>query len=291
MILTDNERVMTNKPLFSVVTVCYNSSSLIRKTVKSVLMQDFSDFEYIIKDGASTDDTLLIVNEYKDAFFKKNIPLIIDTGNDMGIYDAMNKAVGIANGRYVIFMNADDCFYSENVLSDVKKSLKENIYPDIIYGDCIVSELGMYFKFRKCRELIEERMPFSHQACFAKRELLINAPFDVKIPITADYDFLLKCHVNNCDFFDCNVIISIITADGVSSVNMYDAFTEACKVCEYYGIPRYKKTEMKRKVIEMKIKQFVLDCFPTFIKKWIRKYQVKKRGQCTDVTLPLWINE
>ena len=277
-----------DKPLFSVVTVCYNAGNLIRKTIESALSQS-ADFEYVIQDGLSKDDTLNIVEEYRDRFSQKGISLIVNSGKDLGIYDAMNKAVQAANGEYIIFMNADDCFYSDHVLADVKESIhKADTTPDIVFGDCIVKELGMYFKFRKHPELIEQRMPFSHQACFAKRELLLKWPLNLDYPITADYDFLVKCHMNKCSFYDSNVIIALVTADGVSSVNMYDAFMEACKVCDSYEIPRYTEAEKKAKIREMKIKQFVLDCFPAFIKKAIRKYQVSHRGQTCDVTLPEW---
>ena len=296
---------LIDTPLFSVVTVCYNSGELIRKTIESVLAQANEVdnlFEYVIQDGSSTDNTLSIIDEYKNRFSEKHINLVINSTKDGGIYDAMNKAVSASNGKYVIFMNADDCFYSETVLLDVKNSLMkgfaaafdesslncDTILPGIVFGDCIVKELGMYFKFRKCPKQIETRMPFSHQACFAKRELLLKWPLDLQYPITADYDFLLKCHVNKCSFYDSDVIISLVTADGVSSVNMFDAFSEACRVCDSYGIPRYSESEMKKKVFEMKIKQFVLDCFPNSIKKSIRKYQVTHRGQTCEVTLPKW---
>lgn len=293
-------RKTDNSVLFSVVTVCYNAESTLVKTIESVLAQDSTNYEYIIQDGASGDKTLDIVKSYADKFREKNITLIVNSEKDGGIYDAMNKAVKSSNGSYVIFMNSDDCFYSKSVLSSVENSLTEAGYidetdtdsakalPDIVFGDCIVKELSMYFKFRKCPDQIESRMPFSHQACFAKRENLIKWPLDLKYPITADYDFLLKCHMNKCTFFDSDVIISLVTADGVSSVNMFDAFSEACRVCESYGIPRYTKSEMKKKILEMKIKQFVLDCFPSFIKKAIRKYQVNHRGQTLSVTIPEW---
>lgn len=297
---------LVKNPLFSVITVCYNSGELIKKTIESVLSQDMSNndvsFEYIIQDGQSTDSTLSIVNNYISSFNEKGIKLTINSAKDGGIYDAMNKAVKSATGKYVIFMNADDCFYSKTALSDVALSLKNNfaaafsenvinanrLLPDIVFGDCIVKELGMYFKFRKSPDQIETRMPFSHQACFSKRELLLRWPLNLEYPITADYDFLLKCHMNKCSFFDSNVIISLVTANGVSSVNMFDAFSEACKVCDSYGIPRYSESEMKKKNCEMKIKQFVLDCFPRLVKKSIRKYQVTHRGQTCDVTLPEW---
>lgn len=283
---------MNNKPFFSVVTVCYNAGNLICKTIESVLAQSFDNsefsFEYIIQDGLSKDDTLEIVSGYKESFKENGIDLIVNTKKDAGIYDAMNKAVSSANGEYIVFMNADDCFYSDHVLKDVYSSLDLENLPDIIYGDCIVKELGMYFKFRKTFDQIKERMPFSHQSCFAKKETLIKWPLDLDFPITADYNFLLNCYMNKLKFYDSNVIISLVTADGVSSVNMFDAFLEACHVCEIHGVPRYTPSKMKKKIIEMKIKQFVLDCFPSFIKKSIRNYQIKNRGQTIDVTLPDW---
>ena len=305
MILTDNERVMSNKPLFSVVTVCYNAENYIQKTMESVLAQDYlccgdskssdSDirFEYIIQDGASKDGTLELISKFKDKFEDKNIGIVINSEKDGGIYDAMNKAVSSASGTYVIFMNADDCFYSESVLSDVARSLDKfnddnSELPDIIYGDCIVKELGMYFTFKKCFDDIKSRMPFSHQACFAKAELLKELQLNTNYKITADYDFLLRSCLNSKTFYDSNVTIALVTADGLSSLNMLDTFVEVNKVCSALNEPRFSEKEYKKKLREMKLKQFVLSHFPKFIVKAVRKKQISKRGQLADVVVPVW---
>lgn len=302
---------MNNKPLFSVVTICYNCGNLIRKTIESVLAQNNNDslfsFEYIIQDGASGDNTLEIVSEYKQRFEENNIPLIVNSLKDGGIYDAMNKAVSNANGEYVIFMNADDCFYSKDVLYDVftklisfKNDSADNtngsdnitdysdILPDIIYGDCIVKELGMYFKFRKTFDQIKDRMPFSHQSCFAKRKLLLETPLNTEYKITADYDFILKSYLSKKTFFDSEIVISLVTADGLSSVHMLDTFIEVNKVCDALSVPRFNKSDYEKKLKEMKLKQFVLSYFPNFIKLAIRKKQIKSRGQITTVEIPYW---
>ena len=303
---------MSKLPVFSVVTVCFNAGNLIRKTIESVLAQDFhassSDvgFEYVIQDGASKDNTLEIVNEYKDRFEAKGIKLIINSEKDGGIYDAMNKGVKASSGEYVIFMNADDCFYSESVLSDVFASLNiENSddisatadsydtskLPDIIYGDCVVKELGMYFMFRKCFDLIKERMPFSHQACIAKRELLLENPLNPEYRITADYCFILGSYLNGKSFHDSNVIIALVTADGLSSLHMFDTFVEVNSVCRKLGVPRFDESGYNNKLKEMKLKQFVLSHFPKFIVKAIRKKQISGRGQsisASDLNIPSW---
>jgi len=286
-----------SSPLFSIVTVCFNPGELIRKTIESVLAQNTPAegvfFEYIIQDGKSSDNTLSIVDSYSDAFSDKNINLIVNSEKDNGIYDAMNKAVKASGGKYVIFMNADDCFYNSNVLCDITESLKKcgDKLPDIIYGDCIVKELGMYFKFRKSFDAIKERMPFSHQACFADRALLLDSPFNTEYRITADYAFLLKSFLTEKVFFDSKVEIALVTADGLSSIHMLDTFIEANKVCNNLNCPRFTDEASYNKALKkMKLKQFVLSYFPEFIKLFIRKNQVKNRGQLTNVTVPPWCN-
>lgn len=302
--------------LFSIVTVCFNASALIEKTIKSVLAQDFTDYEYIIQDGGSTDDTLDIVRKFKGDFEMRNIPYVVNSGKDNGIYDAMNKAVSSASGKYIIFMNADDCFYSQTVLSDVLKKIRSDVetrynfnnvfykneadyintlyetdaklFPDIIYGDCMIKELDMYFSFRKCFNDIKNRMPFSHQACFAKRSLLLDTPLNTEYKITADYDFLLKSYLNSKAFLDSNVCIALVTADGLSSIHMYDTFVEVNKVCSKLGVPRFTTEQYNKKIKEMRLKQFILSHFPKAIIKSIRASQIKKRGQLTDVTVPIW---
>ena len=112
--------------LFCVVTICYNAENTIKKTIESVLNQNSINYEYIIEDGSSNDSTVEIAESYSEKFKEKGISYKIISKKDDGIYDAMNKAVSVSEGRYVIFMNSDDCFYSKNVLSNVEKSLKSN---------------------------------------------------------------------------------------------------------------------------------------------------------------------
>ncbi|EIT1317989.1 glycosyltransferase, partial [Escherichia coli] len=122
-----------NKPTLTIVTVVYNGEMYIEDTIKSVLSQNCNDdIEYIIIDGASTDNTLNIVNSYKN-----EISYIISE-NDNGIYDAMNKGVLKASGNYIGFINADD-FYNKDVLCQVIKVMKENKY-DVIYGNMSLVE-------------------------------------------------------------------------------------------------------------------------------------------------------
>ena len=97
----------------SIITINYNDAKGLYKTIQSVINQSFDNYEFIIIDGGSTDDSLTIIDQYKtkiDYFISEP---------DTGVYNAMNKGIKIAKGEYLIFMNSGDGFYDENVLSKV----------------------------------------------------------------------------------------------------------------------------------------------------------------------------
>lgn len=113
-------------PLFSIITITYNAQEVLRPTLASVSGQSFRNFEHIIIDGASRDDTVSIArNEGIDG-------IKIFSEPDRGLYDAMNKGIARATGSYLIFLNAGDSFAATNALSRLAEAAKDN--PDIIYG-------------------------------------------------------------------------------------------------------------------------------------------------------------
>ena len=275
------------KPNVSVITVCRNPGRDIIKTIESVLAQDYCDFEYIIQDGGSDDGTLALINEYKKKFEKKNIRMSLVSEKDEGIYDGMNKAVARSLGTWINFMNAGDCFYSGTVLSDI---FNKSNYPNaaILYGDAVECEYGRYYMFRKAFDKIEERMPFSHQSAFINRELMSRYPYKTGYRIGADYDFLLSMYKKGFFFRDTGVITCIISKNGVSSLKLYDTYMETLKIKNSHGIDGPTAAELTVKLREMRIKQFVMDYFPDFIKKTIRSFQLRIRKQNADLTIPEW---
>lgn len=277
----------TGNPLISVITICFNSGNSLIKTMESVLAQSFTDFEYVIQDGESTDNTQELIENYQDRFMEKGITLRYFREKDGGIYDAMNKAVAHASGVWVNFMNAGDCFYSATVLNDI---FCERDYPNdaILYGDAVEQEYGRYYMFRKNIDQIEGRMPFSHQSSFTRRELLLRVPFRTDYRIGADYDFLLTIHQKGFYFTDIGKIVCIVSKDGLSSLKLYDTFRETVIIRERHDIHQYNTKQMKRKIRELKLKQFVMDYFPKWIKKLIRKVQLAVRGQNANLTIPDW---
>ncbi len=111
----------------SIITVCYNGAKTIEQTIKSVLSQDFKDFEYIVIDGGSNDGTLEILEKYKS-----EIKYISE--KDKGIYDAMNKGLGLAKGEIIGMIGSDDFYPFDDVLSSVVAKFNSS-KADAVYGD------------------------------------------------------------------------------------------------------------------------------------------------------------
>jgi glycosyltransferase involved in cell wall biosynthesis len=174
---------MTDTPLFSVVTVTLNCAEDALITAQSVLAQEFLGFEYIVKDGGSTDGTVERL---------QNLGIKVLVCPDQGIYDAMNQALEISRGKYVYFINTGDLFYSSKVLSDIAASL--NFESEICYGNLHIlpmnrilvypNHLSRYFLFRK---------NISHQAFMVKRDVYLSlGKFDTSFRYVADQEFLWK---------------------------------------------------------------------------------------------------
>lgn len=282
--------ISISEPNVSVVTICFNAEKEIVKTLESVLAQDYRDFEYIIKDGNSSDSTMDIVRSYIPKFEEKGIRIVVDSSSDNGIYDAMNIAVEESKGSWVNFMNAGDCFYNETVLTDI---FFDRHYPSaaILYGDCVEYEYGRFYLFEKRPDMITDVMPFSHQSVFANRTLLSRLPFKTEFRYSADYDFLLSAHERGMHFADTGVIVCITTKDGISSVNYKDMLLESAAIRRSHNMTMPSPEEMIRVEKELRIKQYVLDHFPRFIKKYIRIVQTHMRHQTLKVTVPVWYKE
>ena len=264
--------------MITVITISYNEEKYIKDTLESVLSQDYTDFEYIIKDGGSTDATVEIAEGYRPAFEKKGISYRIISAKDKGLYDAMNIAVRESKGEWINFMNSGDSYFSKDVLSKVFDGRNWS-GSDLIFGDTAEEEFGELHYFRKCPELIEERMPFSHQSVFASRELLLKFPFDLKWKIGADYDFLLKGYRDGAVYSDSGVLIAKVSKTGVSSMKLKDTYLETIRIRRERGVRTPTDEEIKKSMWSLNLRQFGMDYFPSWLKYCIRKVQRKMRGQ------------
>ena len=117
---------------FTVVTAVFNAEDVIEKTIKSVLNQTYTPYEYLIIDGKSSDKTVEIIRKYSKHFEEKNITLKIVSEKDNGIYNAMNKGIDLAEGDFISFLNAGD-WYELDALENINKFYEEDSF-ELTYG-------------------------------------------------------------------------------------------------------------------------------------------------------------
>lgn len=188
----------TDAPLFSIITVCRNAEAVLNDTLASLRQQIFKDFQFIVIDGDSTDNTPGILESYR---------CLIDIDiaeKDDGIFDAMNKGLRYAIGDYVYFLNAGDLLYDQHVLATVAASLA-NSPTDILYGDTLVIDKDSGKKVLRKPAIVDKISLWSrtinHQAVFAKREVFTKVgDFDTSFKMKADHDWIIRCYNHSCAF-------------------------------------------------------------------------------------------
>ncbi|AKF24361.1 hypothetical protein YH65_02335 [Sulfurovum lithotrophicum] len=212
----------------TVVTVVYNCEDTIEETIKSVLSQTYPHIEYIIIDGASKDNTLDIINKYED-----QIDVIVSE-KDKGIYDAMNKAIQMATGEWINFMNAGDSFASDDVLSKIFEGHDVSDY-DFIYGEHYWkdSDTKHLVKTRPL-ELMWQKICFSHQSLFSRTNLMKDKPYDLAYKIVCDYENYFSRYMEGKKFLKVDFPIAVFLAGGFSDINFMGRTKERYKVVSQY---------------------------------------------------------
>lgn len=193
-------------PTISIITVCYNAEKEIERTIKSVVSQTYTDKEYVIIDGASSDSTIHIVDKYKN-----NIQRVVSE-LDEGIYDAMNKGVKAATGKWIVMMNAGDVFASDTVLEEIfSKQIPED--KSFLYSDVLMHQ-GK--KWIVC-PMDFKRGALNHQCVIYKKSLheRIGWYIVTKKLIVSDYLFFLQ--VPEEETLKIDTIIAKFDGGGASS--------------------------------------------------------------------------
>lgn len=242
-------------PLFSIITVTWNAADVIAPTLQSVQRQTSSNYEMLIIDGASTDDTLAIVKQTSIASLR------IFSEPDKGLYDAMNKGIAQARGRYIMFLNAGDALANDTVLARLALLAADN--PGVIYGQTqlvdaqrkVVGKRHLTAPKRLTADSFLNGMVVCHQAFVARRDLVPQ--YDPQYRLSADYDWCIKILKKS----DANAyvgrepIISYL-ADGMTTRHHRASLWERYRImCHHYGtikatlahlsfIPRYLKRRL-----------------------------------------------
>lgn len=228
------------QPLISVVTITYNAAQTLPITMASVAEQTFTDFEHLIIDGASRDDTILIAR-------KMGLPDVrIVSEPDNGLYDAMNKGLRKARGQYVVFLNAGDAFHEPDTLKHYAAAIRAKS-PDIIYGDTeIVGIDGRTIGKRHLSapdiltlDSFSDGMLICHQSFMVRKSI---APrYDTDYRFSADYDWTIRCIKASRPGSRINLhrVVTDYLSDGLSDRNKKESLKERFRIMSHhYGTVR-----------------------------------------------------
>lgn len=178
----------------SVITITYNSQFTVEDTINSVLSQDYPDIEYIIVDGLSKDKTMEVVNKYSNRILK------IISEKDKGLYDALNKGIGLATGEVVGMLHSDDIFSDNRVLSTIAEAFKADASVQAVYGDLVFvsrADTGKIIRIWKAGEYREGSflkgwMP-PHPTFYVRKECYDKyGVFNTSLKLSADYELMLR---------------------------------------------------------------------------------------------------
>lgn len=267
----------TMQPLLSIITVTYNAEKELEKTIKSIISQENIDdlnVEYIIQDGMSKDGTLSLAKGYRESIEGKNISFSIYSEKDFGIYDAMNRGIKKATGKWICLLNAGDVFCNEKSITGIKSNLEEAV-SDVLYADYRRVNLYMErtIKIPEIKEL-RNTMIFCHQSVFIRDYVYSKYSYDCKYALVADYDLMLRLYLNKCNFEHMSVCLVNYDIDGLSGKNMIETYREIYKVRKNNNVINRKFREHIRYMAGI-LKRFILANMPQSLRWFIYK---KLRG-------------
>ena len=177
----------------SIITSCFNREATIGQAIESVLLQDYTNIEFIVIDGASKDNSLQVINQYKEKIS------VIVSEPDKGMYEGINKGLRLATGDIIGLLHSDDFFYNKHVISDIVNHFKET-NADFVYGD------GLFVDYNNTDRVIRNWIGGNyskwkvkhgwlplHPTCYIKRSTIEeNGLYDETYKIAADSDFLFR---------------------------------------------------------------------------------------------------
>ncbi|MFT3754057.1 MAG: glycosyltransferase family 2 protein [Paludibacter sp.] len=233
-------------PVLSIITINYNNAVGLKKTIESVAQQVNTSFEYIVIDGGSTDGSQVVINQYA------NYIDIWISEPDSGIYNAMNKGIGLATGEYLLFINSGDWLATNRVVENVTFYLGAGF--DILSGELELvkpdSDTQKLFPPPKVDLNYSIKHGLTHPNTIIKKSLFDKyGYYNEQNAIISDWEFfLVACGLNTCKYQAIPVHISCFAQDGISSQNTEKLHSET-KAALKRLLPWWKKLElyMKRK--------------------------------------------
>lgn len=235
---------------FSIITVTYNAAEVFEPTAQSVLQQSYADVEHIIIDGASTDETLQLVERYKQRNEKNanSYSIIVVSEPDHGIYDAMQKGLERATGDYICFLNAGDRLANNDTLLTIADKIDTENKPGVVYGDTdIIDSEGKFLFHRRLRppehlswRSFRQGMLVCHQAFYTLTDIARQVPYDQQYRFSADVDWCIRvmkrCEQQNLMLLNLHTVVCHYLREGMTTRNHRASLRERFKVMtHHYG--------------------------------------------------------
>lgn len=229
---------MAHKPKFSIITITFNAAGVIEPTLKSVLEQTYSNYEYLLIDGGSTDGTVEKAKASGIEFAH------IVSERDNGLYDAMNKGIKLASGDYLCFLNAGDSFYSPQTLQTIADTASgEEELPHVLYGETAeVDEARNFVRMRRLKapdkltwRSFKDGMLVCHQAFYARRDI---APlYDLKYRLSADVDWCIRVMKASSKLVKVDAVVVNYLQNGLSLKHHRASLVERFRIMSsHYGL-------------------------------------------------------
>ena len=236
------------------VTITFNAASVLQRTLDSVLLQDYPDIVHLIIDGASTDDTLKMVDDYieRSNAAENGHRIQVMSEPDEGIYDAMNKGLRSLDGDYVCFLNAGDFLPAPDTVSKIVAHISlvvgDGNMPAVAYGDTdIVDGEGRFLHHRRLAppehltwKSFRQGMLVCHQAFYARTDFAIATPYDRQYRYSADVDWCIRvmkaAATENVPLHNLHMVVVNYTQEGQTTLHHRESLWERYRVMErHYG--------------------------------------------------------
>lgn len=279
---------MKNKKV-SVITVCYNAINSIENTIRSVLAQTYTNIEYIVIDGGSSDGTLDVIKKYSDLISRWV------SEPDNGIYDAMNKGIALATGEWINFRNSGDVFASPDAIESMfDKDVADDV--SVLHGDCFFVSEKDYLIHKP--SIIEDpncylyKMPVNHCASFIRRKLHQQLLFDLSYRASADYDFFYKISKLGLKFEYRPVVVALFAMDGFTSTHKGLTIRDNRRLQgRYSSLIEKIDTEIMIKIVEVRdvLKRYISD-HSKYIRMRQQRNRVLEGRKPLDGTEPFTLN-
>jgi glycosyltransferase involved in cell wall biosynthesis len=236
--------------LISIIIPTYNSGHTLEACLKSIITQQYHNFEVWIIDGVSADDTLSLIKKYAASY--SFIHFISE--HDQGIYDAMNKGIDLCSGQWIYFLGSDDTLYNTYVLSSIAAKIEKN-NADVIYGDVIMrgeNQWNLNNVIFNGEYNLEKllHMTINHQAIFYNKAVFQKCGlYNLQYSTNADYDFNLRCYAS-ASFQYVNIIVANFFVGGQSTNFPNDAFQKhrGGLFVKYFGRKIFNRSFIKSRL-------------------------------------------